>query len=58
MQTDGYEYLEESCPSVLTELLHYVAKNNEKSFIASGFGSEALLDGSDGHGRRVKPRMH
>ncbi|KAL5782496.1 hypothetical protein ACOSP7_007525 [Xanthoceras sorbifolium] len=58
MQTDGYEYLEESCPSVLTELLHYVAKNNEKSFIASGFGSETLLDGSDGNGRRVKQRMH
>ncbi|KAK3189938.1 hypothetical protein Dsin_029499 [Dipteronia sinensis] len=58
MQTDGYEYLEESCPSVLTELLHYVAKNNEKSFIASGYGSETLLDGSDGNGRRVKQRMH
>ena len=26
MQTDGFEYLKQSCPTVLTELLEYVAR--------------------------------
>ncbi|XWS13576.1 hypothetical protein CRYUN_Cryun36dG0048800 [Craigia yunnanensis] len=57
MQTDGFEYLKESCPSVLTELLHYVARNGEHSVIACGYSKETLLDGCDVNGRRVKPRL-
>ena len=58
MQTDGFEYLKESCPSVLTELLHYVARIGEHSVIARGYRKETLLDGCDVNGRRVKPRLH
>ncbi|KAE8714562.1 BTB/POZ and MATH domain-containing protein 2 [Hibiscus syriacus] len=58
MQTDGFEYLKESCPGVLTELLQYVARNGEHSVIACGYRrKEAPLDGSDANGRRVKPRL-
>lgn len=58
MQTDGFEYLKESCPSVLTELLQYVAKIGEHSVIASGHGNETLPDGCDVNGRRVKQRLN
>lgn len=59
MQTDGFEYLKQSCPSVLTELLEYVAKIGEHSVIVCGHGSNAmLLDGSDVNGRRVKQRIY
>ncbi|KAF7153283.1 hypothetical protein RHSIM_Rhsim01G0276800 [Rhododendron simsii] len=47
MQTDGFEYLKESCPSVLTELLQHVARISEHSAIGSSHGNEAFLDGSD-----------
>ncbi|XP_043722866.1 BTB/POZ and MATH domain-containing protein 2-like [Telopea speciosissima] len=57
MQTDGFEYLKESCPSVMTELLEYVAKIGEHSIIVCGHGNEAILDGSDVNGRRVKQRI-
>ncbi|XP_057509265.1 BTB/POZ and MATH domain-containing protein 2-like [Actinidia eriantha] len=57
MQTDGFEYLKESCPSVLTELLEYVARISEHSVIGSRNGNEAILDGSDINGRRVKQRL-
>lgn len=57
MQTDGFEYLKESCPSVLTELLEYVARVNEHSVIECRHGNEAILDGSDINGRRVKQRL-
>jgi speckle-type POZ protein len=57
MQTDGFEYLKESCPSVLTELLEYVARVNEHPVIACRHGNEAILDGSDVNGRRVKQRL-
>lgn len=57
MQTDGFEYLKESCPSVLTELLQHVAQIGEHSVIASGY-NEITLDGCDVNGRRVKPRTH
>lgn len=58
MQTDGFEYLNESCPSVLTELLEYVAKASEQhSVIVCRHGNEAILDGSDVNGRRVKQRL-
>ncbi|XP_042516281.1 BTB/POZ and MATH domain-containing protein 2-like isoform X2 [Macadamia integrifolia] len=57
MQTDGFEYLKESCPSVLTELLEYVVKIGEHSIIACRNGNEVMLDGSDVNGRRVKQRI-
>ncbi|XP_043722868.1 BTB/POZ and MATH domain-containing protein 2-like [Telopea speciosissima] len=57
MQTDGFEYLKESCPSVMTELLEYVAKIGEHSIIVCRHGNEAMLDGSDVNGRRVKQRI-
>lgn len=56
MQTGGYEYLKASCPSVVTELLEYVAKVREHSLVAY-VHPEGALDGSDGNGRRVKQRM-
>ncbi|KAM0998291.1 hypothetical protein ACFX13_008175 [Malus domestica] len=57
MQTDGYKHLKESCPSVLTELLEYVASASEHSASLGRHGNEAILDGSDIHGRRVKQRL-
>ncbi|KAI4301293.1 hypothetical protein L6164_034585 [Bauhinia variegata] len=57
MQTDGFEYLKESCPSVLTELLEYVARFTEHSVFMCKHGIEAILDGSDINGRRVKQRL-
>lgn len=58
MQTDGFGYLKESCPSVLTELLEYVARFSKHSVIINRSGNEGLLDGSDVHGRRVKQRLY
>ena len=57
MQTDGFEYLKESCPSVLTELLEYVARFTEHSDFMCKHRNEAILDGSDINGRRVKQRL-
>ncbi|KAK9984118.1 hypothetical protein SO802_033643 [Lithocarpus litseifolius] len=57
MQTDGFEYLKQSCPTVLTELLEYVARVSEHSVILCRHGNEAILDGSDVNGRRVKQRL-
>ncbi|KAJ0110783.1 hypothetical protein Patl1_01170 [Pistacia atlantica] len=57
MQTDGFEYLKESCPSVLTELLEYVARVSEHSVVVCRQFNEAILDGSDVNGRRVKQRL-
>ncbi|KAK9139562.1 hypothetical protein Scep_009243 [Stephania cephalantha] len=57
MQTDGFEYLKESCPSILTELLEYVARVGEHSVIISKHRNEAIFDGSDVNGRRVKQRI-
>lgn len=56
MQTDGFEYLKVSCPSLLTELLAYVAKLGEHSLLTKRNMNEAL-DGSDANGRRVKQRI-
>ncbi|KAK4418239.1 BTB/POZ and MATH domain-containing protein 2 [Sesamum alatum] len=53
MQTDGFEYLKESCPHVLTELLEYVARINEHSIAVGKQGIEGILDGSDVNGRRL-----
>ncbi|PQM34046.1 BTB/POZ and MATH domain-containing protein 2 [Prunus yedoensis var. nudiflora] len=58
IETDGYKYLRESCPSVITELLHCVASIGEHSFVACGYGKGTLFDGSDTNGRRVKPRLY
>ncbi|KAL9672393.1 hypothetical protein QQ045_028643 [Rhodiola kirilowii] len=57
MQTEGFDYLKQSCPSVLTELLEYVAKVTEHNLNASKCGNEAVFDGSDNNGRRVKQRL-
>ncbi|XP_057965913.1 BTB/POZ and MATH domain-containing protein 2-like [Malania oleifera] len=57
MQTDGFQYLKESCPSVLAELLEYVARVSEHSAIVSKHANEAIFDGSDFNGRRVKQRL-
>ncbi|KAK4492551.1 hypothetical protein RD792_003363 [Penstemon davidsonii] len=57
MQTDGFEYLKESCPNVLTELLEYVARTNEHSIAVGKQGTEGIFDGSDVNGRRVKQRV-
>ncbi|KAJ3698077.1 hypothetical protein LUZ61_001782 [Rhynchospora tenuis] len=56
MQTEGFEYLKISCPSVLTELLEYVAKVGEHSITPCLYNSDPL-DGGDVNGRRVKPRI-
>ncbi|KAK4441698.1 BTB/POZ and MATH domain-containing protein 2 [Sesamum alatum] len=53
MQTDGFEYLKESCPHVLTELLEYVARINEHAIAVGKQGLEGILDGSDINGRRL-----
>ncbi|KAF5175915.1 BTB/POZ and MATH domain-containing protein [Thalictrum thalictroides] len=57
MQTDGFDYLKVSCPAVLTELLEYVARVGEHSVMVCRHGNEAILDGSDVNGRRVKQRI-
>jgi speckle-type POZ protein len=56
MQTDGFDYLQQSCPSLLTELLEYVAKVGEHSVSPCLYSTE-VLDGGDANGRRVKPRI-
>ncbi|KAF7141533.1 hypothetical protein RHSIM_Rhsim06G0175600 [Rhododendron simsii] len=43
--TEGFEYLKESCPSGLTELLQYIARINKHSAIGSSYGNVAFLDG-------------
>ncbi|WOL00619.1 BTB/POZ and MATH domain-containing protein 1-like [Canna indica] len=55
MQTEGFEYLKFSCPSILSELLQYVARIGENSTL-SMYTNDAL-DGSDANARRVKPRI-
>ncbi|XP_024981892.1 BTB/POZ and MATH domain-containing protein 2-like [Cynara cardunculus var. scolymus] len=57
MQTDGFDYLRESCPHVLTELLEYVARINEHSPAISKRLNEVIPDALDVHGRRVKQRL-
>ncbi|XP_074575296.1 BTB/POZ and MATH domain-containing protein 1-like [Curcuma longa] len=53
MQTEGFEYLKLSCPSILSELLEYVVRIGENSVVYT----KDALDGSDANGRRVKPRL-
>ncbi|KAI8548199.1 hypothetical protein RHMOL_Rhmol07G0254400 [Rhododendron molle] len=54
MQKEGFEYLKESCSSILTKLLQYIARINKHSAIDSSHGNKAFLDGSDLNGRHVK----
>ncbi|KAK9146761.1 hypothetical protein Sjap_006664 [Stephania japonica] len=57
MQTEGFEYLEESCPSVLTELLEHVADIGKRSAFIRWNKNDVIHDGGDSNGRRVKPRI-
>lgn len=58
MQTDGFEYLKVSCPSVISELLAYVARISEHFKGSFAYGSDTvMLDGGDMNGRRVKQRL-
>ncbi|KAL8252958.1 hypothetical protein R6Q59_036651 [Mikania micrantha] len=57
MQTDGFDYLKESCPSVMTELLECVARISEHGHTIRKRATEVILDGVDVHGRRVKQRL-
>ena len=41
MQADGFEYLKENCPTILVEILEYVARVSELSVIQREHGSEA-----------------
>ncbi|KAK1387678.1 BTB/POZ and MATH domain-containing protein 2 [Heracleum sosnowskyi] len=58
MQTDGFDYLKQSCPSVISELLLCVARVSEHSVVSYGHGDEASLDGADMNCRRVKQRIY
>ncbi|CAL9115243.1 unnamed protein product, partial [Musa acuminata var. zebrina] len=51
-----FKYLKVSCPSLLKELLQYVAGKGENSAVLSADTNDAL-DGSDANGRRVKPQI-
>lgn len=58
MQTDGFEYLKESCPSVITELLQHSATIGKHAVKARAYHNDSYLDGCDLNGRRVKPRLY
>ncbi|KAI3770859.1 hypothetical protein L6452_02007 [Arctium lappa] len=57
MQSDGFDYLTQSCPCVITELLEYVARIREHSVTSYGRGS-GNDDGSGADGRRVRQRIY
>ncbi|EPS58860.1 hypothetical protein M569_15950 [Genlisea aurea] len=57
MQSEGFEYLKESCPDVLTELLEHVARVNEHLSVGGKQGIGHLMDRNDGSSRRVKQRL-
>ncbi|KVI11238.1 hypothetical protein Ccrd_010354 [Cynara cardunculus var. scolymus] len=56
MQSDGFDYLTQSCPCVITELLEYVARIREHSVTSYGRGT-GNDDGSGADGRRVRQRI-
>nr|XP_043620527.1 BTB/POZ and MATH domain-containing protein 1-like [Erigeron canadensis] len=60
IQSDGFDYLTQSCPSVITELLEYVARIREHSVMSYGLrnGNEGNVDGSGADGRRVRQRLY
>ena len=41
IQTDGFEYLKENCPTILIEILEYVARVSEHFVIQHQHGNEA-----------------
>ncbi|KAL2614040.1 hypothetical protein R1flu_025732 [Riccia fluitans] len=58
MQSDGFEYLKDSCPSLQSELLRTVAGVDED--VGSGIRNRSVWaqhsDGTDASGRRVRQR--
>lgn len=73
MQSDGYKHLEESCPSVLQELLKTFAsvdanENSSSSKKRSGSsiygldlpadGGGAVAESANPNGRRLRPRRY
>ncbi|KAJ6832688.1 BTB/POZ and MATH domain-containing protein 3-like isoform X1 [Iris pallida] len=62
LQTEGFEHLEQACPSLLSDLLAIVAVvdddpcPNRKRNISSNIGLN-LLDGIDSTGRRMRRRL-
>ncbi|KAM1873671.1 hypothetical protein ACFX13_007477 [Malus domestica] len=52
-ETDGFKYLRESCPFVITKLLRYGASVGEQSFVTSGY-KKALI-GMEG---RFKAKLY
>ncbi|CAM6101951.1 unnamed protein product [Calypogeia fissa] len=58
MQSDGFEYLKDSCPSLQSELLRTVAGVDEEggSFSRNRIVWGQFSDGTDANGRRVKQR--
>lgn len=63
MQSEGFNYLEETCPSLLSDLLATVAvvDDDPSSFCRKRSGSSNLglnlMDGVDLNGRRMRRRM-
>lgn len=57
MQTEGFDYLKDSCPFVISELLEFVARISEHSASVLGNGNGLMLDCGEMNGRRVKPRI-
>ncbi|KAB2631872.1 BTB/POZ and MATH domain-containing protein 2-like [Pyrus ussuriensis x Pyrus communis] len=55
-ETDGFKYLRESCPIVITKLLRYVGSMGEHSFVTSGY-EEALI-GMEGKFKTNMISMH
>jgi speckle-type POZ protein len=59
IQTEGFDYLKDNCPSLPTEILKTVAGYEEEH--SSGGKSQSvwgqLSDGDDTNGRRVRQRI-
>lgn len=55
METDGFNYLKESCPWIVTEVLENVARVCEHP--GGKLVNDGVLDGTDANGRRVKQRL-
>lgn len=62
MQSEGFEYLRDSCPTLQSELLKTVAGVCEESVVTGVISNRnrsvwgQLSDGTDASGRRVRPR--
>ena len=59
MQSDGFEYLKENCPSLQSELLKTVAGCEDDCSSGGGKSRSVwaqLSDGGDTNGRRVRHR--